>query len=197
MLCLETALGLSRLFITTSAPNIHCLNTIGMQVIPKGGVRMSSVFRRMSSSFRKPGFSSHFYRLLDSTVEKCGECCLVHEKFSLNLIKEATDEPRTDTIFKASEFQGCSSVQIGTAQSSSRFPFGSIFVRNFSEVPVNFTVFGDTEEETDMTVQPFSEAAVTLNAISAVQVFHPTDPVRLLFVFDIFHPVDPIIPSNP
>ena len=78
---------------------------------PKGGVRMSSLFR-------KPGFSSDFNRLPDSTVEKCGECCLVHEKFCLNLIKQATDKPKTDTIFKASEFQGCSSVQIGTAQSS-------------------------------------------------------------------------------
>lgn len=151
----------------------------------------------MSSLFRKSGSSSHFNRLLDSTVEKCGECCLVHEKFSINLIKKATNEPGTDTIFRASEFQGCSSVQIGTAQSSFRFPSGSIFVRNFSAVPVNFTVFGDTEEETDMTVQPFSEAAVTLNAISAVEVFHPTDPIRLLFVFDIFHPTDPVIPPNP
>ena len=151
----------------------------------------------MSSLFKKPAFSSHFNRLLDSTVEKCGECCLVHEKFSLNLVKQATDEPGTEAIFKASEFQGCSSVQNGKARSSSRFPFGSILARNLSTVPVNFTVFGDTEEETDMTVQPFSEAAVTLNAISAVQVFHPTDPIRLLFVFDIFHPGDPIIPPNP
>ncbi|OQA94397.1 MAG: hypothetical protein BWY23_02767 [Spirochaetes bacterium ADurb.Bin218] len=117
----------------------------------------------MSSLYRKSGFSSRFIRLLDSTVEKCGECCLVHEKFTLNLIKKATNEPRTDTIFKASEFQGCSPVQIGIAQNSSRFPSGSILVRNFSAVPVSFTVLGDTEEETDMTVQSNSEVAVTLN----------------------------------
>ena len=151
----------------------------------------------MSKSFRKPVFSSRFNRLPDSTVEKCGECCLVHEKFSLNLIKKAINKPGTDTIFRASEFQGCSPVQIGIAQNSSRFPFGSILVRNFSAVPVSFTVFGDTEEETDMTVQSNSEVAVTLNAISAVEIFYPTDPIRLLFIFDIFHPGDPITPPNP
>ena len=149
------------------------------------------------SSIRKPSFLSRFNRLLNSTVEKCGECCLVHEKFSINIIKKTTDEPRTDTIFRASEFQGCSPAQIGIAQNSSRFPFGSILVRNFSAVPVAFTVFGDVEEETDMTVQSNSEVAVTLNAISAVEVFYPTDPIRLLFVFDIFHPTDPITPPNP
>lgn len=149
------------------------------------------------SSIRKPDFSSRFNRLLNSTVEKCGECCLVHEKFSINIIKKKTDEPRADTIFRASEFQGCSPAQIGIAQNSSRFPFGSILVRNFSAVPVAFTVFGDVEEETDMTVQSNSEVAVTLSAISAVEVLHPTDPIRLLFVFDIFHPGDPIIPPNP
>lgn len=132
------------------------------------------------------------YKRINSQIINCGNCCLIHEQFTLNIIKNRTSQPRTDVIYVANQFRRCPSQEVEATLNGSIYPFGTIVTRNLSAVPVNFIVYGDVEEETSMIVQPNSEVAVTLSAISAVEVNYPTDPIRLLFTFDIFHPGDPI-----
>jgi hypothetical protein len=123
---------------------------------------------------------------IDSEVIVVGDCPLVHEQFSISLVKPRTLAPREDVIYRANGFFNC----IGGGGAIN--PYGTIIVRNFSAVPVSFDVIG-VLGTTTMIVQPNSEVALTLNSISEVNVNLPTDPVRLLFLFDIFYPANPAV----
>jgi len=123
---------------------------------------------------------------IDSEVIVVGDCPLVHQQFSINLVKPRTLAPREDVIYRAQQFVNCFS------GADEVYPYGTILVRNFSAVPVSFDVIG-VLGTTTMIVQPNSEVALTLNSISEVNVNLPTDPVRLLFLFDIFYPANPAV----
>lgn len=84
--------------------------------------------------------------MIKSEVVECGYCCLIHEQFALNYARVKSSVIGTDTIYIADRFESC-------ASPVPAYPRGTILARNFSPVPVSFSVYGD-QSKNDMTVQP-------------------------------------------
>lgn len=80
--------------------------------------------------------------MIKSEIVNCSCCCLVHERFALNYVRGKSSEAGTDTIYIADIFESYTPHEAG-APVLLIYPRGTILARNFSAVPVSFTVNGE------------------------------------------------------
>jgi len=135
----------------------------------------------------------------------CGDCCLIHQQFTLEERFNFNQET-TVTIYEANAFvpactPGQPSGDAGITQQEPvfTFPFGTVIAFNNGITAFDFKVVGENGEEDAITKTVFPGARVAISGlIQRVDAIYPPSPCRTLFDFDIFlAPPDPITPPAP